>query len=80
MNSVLCMSARSYLHTHFARNNTIHLVTESHAVTITTFAKDRVQQRSNYSNSPRDEYQLSEEKAYFTQGPENVVIKVLLIN
>ena len=52
------------------------LCIESHAVTITTFAKDRVQQRSTYSNSPLDEYQLKKEKTYFTQGPEFVVIKV----
>ena len=58
----------------------ISLSLESRAVTITTLAKDRIQHRSNVSNSPRDEYEQTEEKIYFTQGPENVVIKVTLVN
>lgn len=49
---------------------------ESRAVTITTYAKDRIQRRSNSSNSPRDEYELVQEKVYYTQAPESVVIKV----
>ena len=53
-------------------------VPESRAVTITTFAKDRLQHLQNNSNSPQDEYELVEEKRYFTQGPEYVVIKVHL--
>ena len=47
-------------------------------MTITTFAKDRLQHLQNSSNSPQDEYELVEEKSYFTQGPEYVVIKVYL--
>ena len=50
--------------------------TESRALTITTFAKDRIQRRSNSSNSPKDEYEQVQEKVYYTQAPENVVIKV----
>ena len=49
---------------------------ESRAVTITTFAKDRIQRRSNSSNSPKDEYEQVQEKVYYTQAPESVVIKV----
>ena len=50
---------------------------ESRAVTITTYAKDRIQRRSNSSNSPKDEYEQVQEKVYYTQAPESVVIKVL---
>ena len=45
-------------------------------MTITTFAKDRLQHLQNSSNSPLDEYEVTEERSYFTQGPEYVVIKV----
>ena len=45
-------------------------------MTITTFAKDRIQRRSNSSNSPKDEYELVQEKVYYTQAPESVVVKV----
>lgn len=51
-------------------------ILESRSVTITTFAKDRIQRRSNSSNSPQDEYEQVQEKVYYTQAPENVVIKV----
>ena len=50
---------------------------ESRSLTITTFAKDRIQRRSNSSNSPSDEYIQTKEKVYYTQAPENVVIKVI---
>ena len=56
----------------------LSFVPESRAMTITTFAKDRLQHLQNSSNSPHDEYELVEEKSYFTQGPEYVVIKVYL--
>lgn len=57
-------------------NSLYHAYVESRAVTITTFAKDRIQRRSNSSNSPKDEYELVQEKVYYTQAPESVVIKV----
>ena len=43
------------------------IFTESRAVTITTFAKDRLQVLVANSNSPLDKYQTIEEKPYFTQ-------------
>lgn len=49
---------------------------EGRAVTLTTFAKDRIQRMENITNSPRDNYELVEEIQYFTQGPEYVVLKV----
>ena len=51
-------------------------LTESRSVTITTFAKDRIQRRSNSSNSPKDEYVKMQEKVYYTLAPEYVVLKV----
>ncbi len=50
---------------------------ESHAVTITTFSKDRIQFRLNHNGSTQTNYKNVEEKVYFTQSPEEVVIKVL---
>jgi hypothetical protein len=49
---------------------------ESRAVTITTFAKDRIQHLNHSSYSPKDEYEQVKEKVYYTQAPESVVIKV----
>ena len=40
---------------------------ESRAITITTFAKDRVQELVSDTNSPLDEYVTGEETQYFTQ-------------
>ena len=40
---------------------------ESRAITITTFAKDRVQELVSDTNSPLDEYVTREETQYFTQ-------------
>lgn len=49
---------------------------EGRAVTLTTFAKDRVQRLNVSTNSPRDEYEIVKETQYFTQGPEYAVLKV----
>ena len=44
-----------------------HTHSESRAITITTFAKDRVQELVSDTNSPLDEYVTGEETQYFTQ-------------
>ena len=49
---------------------------EGRAVTLTTFAKDRIQRMDTITNTPRDEYNIVEEIKYFTQGPEYAVLKV----
>ena len=45
-------------------------------MTITTFAKDKVQRSKVNSNSPQDEYEVVEMEEYFTQNPELVVLKI----
>jgi len=51
--------------------------TESKAVTITTYAKDRVQRRAETSDGSEVEaFETTRETKYFTLGPEYVVIKV----
>ncbi len=50
------------------------LLLESRAATITTFAKDCIQQRAQDGRF-NDDFSDETEKVYFTQRPENVVIK-----
>ncbi len=52
------------------------LYLESKAVTITTYAKDRIQERQESPDSPIDTFVTMKEMKYFTLGPEYVMIKV----
>ena len=45
--------------------------TESKAVTIATFSKDRVQEQVLDTNTPADEYVTRRETQYFTQVPRH---------
>lgn len=45
-------------------------------MTLTTFAKDKVQRMINYTNSAQDKYEEVQSIPYFTHGPEHVVLKV----
>ncbi len=53
-----------------------NFIAESRAVTITTFAKDRIQER--VSDDVGQDFNTTKEQVYFTLGPEYVVIKVLV--
>ena len=69
-------SAKKDINCRYVDPNELVWPAEGRAVTLTTFAKDRVQLLNVSTNSPLDEYETVRETQYFTQGPEYAVLKV----
>ena len=55
------------------------LSTESRAITITTFAKDRVQELVSDTNSPLDEYETTDETQYFSQVQMAYIHSIIIL-